>query len=98
MSAFNRRNFLKTSGLTLLPGILPALPALAGETNKYPSPAGEMIVKFYGDGESFDGPAYWEELQQANNKQPIKVDRYGSGGAVEELQKRFEIITGKEKA
>jgi threonine aldolase len=98
MSAFNRRNFLKTSGLTLLPGILPALPALAGETNKYPSPAGEMIVKFYGDGESFDGPAYWEQLQQANNKQPIKVDRYGSGGAVEELQKRFETITGKEKA
>lgn len=98
MTAFNRRNFLKASGLTLLPGILPALPALAGETNKYPSPAGELVVKFYGDGESFDGLAYWEQLHQANNKQPIKVDRYGSGGAVEELQKRFETITGKEKA
>jgi len=98
MPSFNRRSFLKASGLTLLPGILPALPVLADETNKYPSPAGELIVKFYGDGETFDGPAYWEQLQQANNIQPIKVDRYGSGGAVDELQKRFEIITGKEKA
>ena len=26
------------------------------------------------------------------------MDRYGSGGAVDELQKRFETITGKEKA
>ena len=34
----------------------------------------------------------------ANNKQPIKVDRYGSGGAVEELEKKFQAITGKEKA
>jgi threonine aldolase len=98
MSSFNRRNFLKASGLTLLPGLLPALPALAGDANQYPSPAGEPIVKFYGDGESFDGPAYWEQLQQAHNKQPLKVDRYGSGGAVEELQKKFETITGKEKA
>jgi len=98
MPSFNRRSFLKASGLTLLPGILPALPVLADETNKYPAPPNEPIVKFYGDGESFDGPAYWEQLQLAHNKQPIKVDRYGSGGAVEELQKRFETITGKEKA
>ncbi|MGZ8541178.1 MAG: threonine aldolase family protein [Chitinophagaceae bacterium] len=98
MSSFNRRIFLKASGLTLLPGILPTLPVLAGDTNKYPSPAGEPVIKFYGDGESFDGPAYWEQLQQAHNKQPVKVDRYGVGGAVEELQKRFEAITGKEKA
>lgn len=98
MPSFNRRSFLKVSGLTLLPGILPALPALAGETGKYPAPPHEPVVKFYGDGESFDGPAYWEQLQQAHNKNPIKPDRYGSGGAVEELQKKFEAITGKEKA
>ncbi len=98
MPAFNRRSFIKASGLTLLPGILPAIPALAREVNEQPSSAGELIVKFYGDGESFDGPAYWEQLQQAHNKQPVKVDRYGSGGAVEELQKKFEMITGKDKA
>ena len=61
MPPFNRRSFLKASGLTILPGILPALPALAVESNKYPSPAGELVVKFYGDGEVFDGPAYWEQ-------------------------------------
>lgn len=98
MTAFNRRNFLKASGFTLLPAILPAIPAIATGTKRHPSPPGELMIKFYGDGESFDGPAYWEQLDQMNSKQPVKVDRYGSGGAVEELQKKFATITGKEKA
>jgi threonine aldolase len=94
----NRRSFLKASGLTLLPGVLPALPVLANGTNKQPVPANEPIVKLFGDGEFYDGLSYLEQLQLANSKQPIKVDRYGSGGAVEELEKKFEAITGKEKA
>ena len=94
----NRRLFLKTSGLTLVPGILPALPALAKHTNYRLAPDKEPIVKFVGDGELFDGAAYWEQLQLANSRQPIKVDRYGSGGAVAELEKKFEAITSKEKA
>jgi threonine aldolase len=98
MSSFNRRNFLKTSGLTLLPGLLPAVPSLANNASMDPLPENEPQVNFGGDGEIFDGPAYWEQLQMANNKQPIKIDRYGSGGAVTELEKQFEIITGKEKA
>jgi threonine aldolase len=98
MAAFNRRIFLKASGLTLLPGILPAVPAFAGINRENPSPAGEQIIKFYGDGESFDGAAYWEQLQAANAKQPVKPDRYGSGGAVDELQMKFQNITGKQKA
>jgi threonine aldolase len=52
----------------------------------------------FGDGEFYDGVPYLEQLQAANSKQQIKVDRYGSGGAVEELEKKFEAITGKEKA
>jgi threonine aldolase len=98
MTTVNRRLFLKASGLTILPGILPVLPVLAGEINEHPVPAGEPVVKFYGDGESFDGPAYWEQLQLANSIQPIKVDRYGSGGAVQDLQNKMATITGKEKA
>jgi threonine aldolase len=98
MSSFNRRNFIKASGLTLIPGILPTLPALAAQGNRQTSPPDEPVVKFFYDGEFFDGVAYWEQLQQANNKHPVKVDRYGSGGAVEELEKKFAIITGKEKA
>jgi len=94
----NRRNFLKASGLTLLPGVLPALPALANDANRQSPPVNEPIVKFVGDGEFFDGAAYWEQLQMANSKSRIRVDRYGSGGAVTELEKKFEAITGKEKA
>jgi len=94
----NRRNFLKTSGLTLLPGVLPALPAFANDANKRSAQANEPIVKLFGDGEFYDGLPYLEQLQLANSKQSLKVDRYGSGGAVEELEKKFEAITGKEKA
>ncbi|HEX6847120.1 MAG TPA: aminotransferase class I/II-fold pyridoxal phosphate-dependent enzyme, partial [Chitinophagaceae bacterium] len=94
----NRRYFLKTSGLTLLPGVLPAFPALANDANRFSAPAKEPIVKFAGDGEQFDGAAYWEQLQIADAKSQIRIDRYGSGGAVAELEKKFEAITGKEKA
>jgi threonine aldolase len=98
MNYFNRRNFLKASGLTLLPAALPTLPSFANGSNKQFVPANEPIVKFFGDGEMYDGLPYLEQLQLANEKQPIKVDRYGSGGAVEELEKKFQLITGKEKA
>ena len=94
----NRRRFLKASGLTLLPAILPAVPSLANDSANRLAPANEPVVKFFGDGEFYDGLPYLEQLQIANGKQPLKVDRYGSGGAVEELQKKFEVITGKEKA
>ena len=46
----------------------------------------------------YEGLPYLETLQLANAKQPLKVDRYGGGGAVEELEKKFQAITGKEKA
>jgi threonine aldolase len=96
--SINRRKFLRASGLTLLPGILPPFPAPANEPIDPLTPGNEPIVKFVGDGELFDGAAYWEQLQIANTKAGIKVDRYGSGGAVAELEKKFETITGKEKA
>jgi len=94
----NRRNFLKATGLSLLPAVLPATPILANNGKKKPIAANEPVVKLFGDGEFYDGLPYLEQLQAANSKQQIKVDRYGSGGAVEELEKKFEAITGKEKA
>ena len=86
----NRRSFLKASGLSLLPAILPAAPILANDISEKTIAANEPIVKLFGDGEFYDGLAYLEQLQAANSKQKIKVDRYGSGGAVEELEKKFE--------
>lgn len=94
----NRRNFLKASGLTLLPAVLPAVPSIANDSDNRLPPANEPIVKFFGDGEFYDGLPYLDQLQLANTKKPLKVDRYGSGGAVEDLEKKFEVITGKEKA
>ena len=94
----NSRNFLKASGLSLLPAVFPAAPILANNVNKKTFAANEPVVKLFGDGEFYDGLPYLEQLQAANSKQQIKVDRYGLGGAVEELEKKFEAITGKEKA
>lgn len=94
----NRRSFLKASGLTLLPAVLPAMPSLANLSNNRLSPPNEPIVKFFGDGEFYDGLPYLDQLQMANKMQPLTVDRYGSGGAVQELEKKFEVITGKGKA
>ncbi len=98
MKSLNRRNFLKASGLTVLPVALPSVSIFANNSDKSAAPANEPIVKFFGDGEFYDGLPYLEQLQAANNKQQLKVDRYGSGGAVEELEKKFQAITGKEKA
>ena len=94
----NRRSFLKNSGLGLLPGLLPALPAFASGNNQPAPPVGEKWVKFFFDGEWFDELGYLEELQIANKKLPIKADSYGSGGTVEALEKKMQDITGKEKA
>jgi threonine aldolase len=98
MKSLNRRHFLKASGITLLPAALPSIPLLANNHFINPSPANEPLVKFFGDGEMYDGLPYLETLQLANAKQPLKVDRYGGGGAVEELEKKFQVITGKERA
>ena len=98
MKPVDRRVFLKASGLSILPAGFPSIPAIASIVAERPTPATEPVVKFFGDGEFYDGVAYLEQLQLADGKQQIKVDRYGSGGAVEELEKKFEAITGKEKA
>jgi len=98
MSNYNRRNFFKVTGLAAAPALLPGQSLFAKNIDQLPSPPAEPVVRFYGDGDLFDGAAYWEQLQLAHAKQPIKVDRYGNGGAIEELQNKFAAITGKEKA
>lgn len=98
MSSINRRNFLRSSSLAVLPTLLPLAPALAaGPTQKPQAPAGPP-VKFFGDGEMFAPGDYLQMLQQVHAANAIVPDRYGSGGAVEALEKKFAEITGKEKA
>ena len=98
MSSINRRNFLKSSSIAVLPSLLPIAPALATSlTKERPVPTGPA-VKFFGDGEMFSPGDYLQQLQQIHSANAIVPDRYSSGGAVEALEKQFASITGKEKA
>jgi threonine aldolase len=92
----NRRNFLRTGSLTALPVLAPAIPALAG--TKTPLPAEEKIVNFIGDGLMLTPDAYIGKLSEIMAGKKISRDFYGEGGVVEELEKKFVHITGKEKA
>lgn len=94
----NRRLFLKSSSLSMFPLIVPALQAVAKETQLINSPQAEPFVKFFFDGETFDPPAYINQLQQINTTRPIEQDAYGMGGPLTALEKKFQEITGKEKA
>jgi threonine aldolase len=98
MSSTNRRNFLKLSGLSILPVMLPSASLLAAEKTNTASFANEPRVDFFGDGKMFDPADYINTLQQANAVTAIEKDRYGTGGSVAALEKQFELITGKEKA
>ncbi|MBA3683012.1 MAG: aminotransferase class I/II-fold pyridoxal phosphate-dependent enzyme [Bacteroidetes bacterium] len=96
MDSINRRSFLKTSGIVMLPALIPFNSVLANE-NFTGDPATPM-VNFYSDGVSFKALEYINELQKINISHPIKRDQYASGGVVEELEKKFAELTGKEKA
>jgi threonine aldolase len=99
MAAFNRRNFIRTSGISILPALIPFAPALAVEPKKNKSTAtGSPIIKFYGDGEMFEPGDYLDELQKAHAATNIIRDRYGAGGVVEALEKKFSALTGKERS
>ncbi|RYZ22836.1 MAG: aminotransferase class I/II-fold pyridoxal phosphate-dependent enzyme [Chitinophagaceae bacterium] len=102
MAPFNRRSFLKNSGLSLLPAFLPLAPALAGSGSAGNPVATEpptgRPVRFSGDGEMFGPADYLAELSATNTAAAIQRDTYGRGGAVEALEKKFAAITGKEKA
>ena len=98
MPSINRRFFLKGTGLAITPALLPSMNSWVKKLNLQPHIADEPVVKFFSDGDFFDGYRYIEQLEEANKKNLLKTDRYGSGGSVTELEKRFAAITGKEKA
>ncbi|MBN8674667.1 MAG: aminotransferase class I/II-fold pyridoxal phosphate-dependent enzyme [Chitinophagales bacterium] len=95
MSALNRRNFLKASGIAVLPAFVPAIASATGKNEQF---AQEPVIKFFYDGEDFTPSMYIDELQKINSKEAIKRDFYLQGGAVAAMEKKFEEITGKEKA
>lgn len=96
MDPINRRSFLKTSGIVMLPAIIPFHSVLAND-NFIVDPT-LPLVSFFSDGAVYNASNYLKELQKINESHPIKRDQYGYGGVVEELEKKFAELTGKEKA
>lgn len=92
----NRRIFLKSSAIAAMPAFLPITSSFANESHN--RVADNSIIKFFGDGEMFEPGEYINELQKAHAANAIVRDRYGQGGVVEALEKKFVEITGKEKA
>jgi threonine aldolase len=97
MESFNRRNFLKLSGLSSLPVILPSLPVQANEKSS-PVLSDADSVYFINEGPFYKPSELISLLQQINSKKEIGRDAYGQGGALEELTKKMAAITGKEAA
>jgi threonine aldolase len=93
--AFNRRQFIK-SGSAVLPALLPFSGGMAAGPSS--TPENDEVVNFFLDGKMFDPSEYLVELQKANANAAIVKDRYGVGGAVEQLERKFAEITGKERA
>jgi threonine aldolase len=98
MAPINRRLFLKSSSLSMFPLFVPPVHTIAKETQIFNMPPAEPFVKFFFDGETFAPPAYINQLQQINTAKPIEQDSYGIGGPITALEKKFEEITGKQRA
>ena len=93
MPSFNRRYFLKTSSVGLLPAVVPLTSVFASDANQVKwSPPNAPIIKLYGDGEMFNPSDYLNELHKANAAVEIEQDWYGVGGAIEQLEKKFSKI------
>ncbi len=97
MSNLSRRNFLSLSALSL-----PVVAAGKGFTfNPKHSRSGRETkygINFLYDGYFYSADEYVSVLDEINRENKIIYDLYGSGGVVEELEKKMAVLTGKEKA
>ncbi|MEJ7626971.1 MAG: aminotransferase class I/II-fold pyridoxal phosphate-dependent enzyme [Ferruginibacter sp.] len=104
MKDFNRRNFIRLSGLSALPLIYSGLPEvvsaqLPAQTSTLNGSFSENErVWFINDGPMYKPTEYIRKLSEIDSKNKITRDSYGQGGTVEEMEKLFISITGKEAA
>ena len=98
MKDFNRRNFIKMSGLSVLPVLATAVPLLAVAEKTDPFPDEADRVYFINDGPLYKPTEYIAKLQEINKGNAIERDFYGDGGHVDKLLKKFISITGKQAA
>ncbi len=90
----NRRELLQALALSgaLTPGLTAASPRPAP-----PPEPDERTVLFVGDGVPRSPEQWATRLAQALRKRPEVSDNYLKGGAVEELEKRFATLLGKDE-
>lgn len=98
MKKLDRRNFLRASGLSAIPALLPTISVFAKEKNELSPAADVPSIRFFGDGIMYTEVEFINVLQKINEQRALKRDFYGRGGAVTDLEKKFQEITGKEKA
>lgn len=98
MLSINRRNFLRSSGSLAIPAVLPLSGLLTSDQKTESDLPAKPIIKFFGDGEMYEPSDYIRVLAEADKTAAIAKDRYGVGGVMEALEKKFVALTGKEKA
>jgi threonine aldolase len=92
----DRRDFLKKVGLSTLPFFIPATSfAILSPNRNSKSP---IKINFQYDGMQYSPEEYLKKLLQINKQYKIEPDIYGFGGVTAALEKKFEEISGKEKA
>jgi len=77
MKELKRRNFLKLSGLSLVPALLPGLTASATAFPVKNDTAANTVVSFTDDGVHYAPDEYIAKLQEISQKDAIKADVYG---------------------
>lgn len=92
---YNRRDFLRISGLSAAP-VVTGINGFSSDLQTE-APKKESLY-FMGDGPMYSPDEFLEKLQQINKDNPIVKDFYGKGGSVEQLLKKFCEITDKESA
>ena len=89
-----RRNFLKLSSTAAL---LPAVSLIgSAQVKKIPEP--KVPVTLTGDGIELSPAAYTQLLLQLTSNDKLAADNYSRGGCVEDLEKKFAALLGKEAA
>ncbi|ASZ12814.1 hypothetical protein KTO58_10335 [Chitinophaga pendula] len=98
MEKIRRREFLRSSGLSLLPVIIPA-PLTAAIANSQDNiPPDLPMVNFVSDTLLVNPGEQLAQLQKIQQTKAIEADFYGRSGVVAALEKRCADIMGKESA
>ena len=97
MNLINRRSFLVSSGL-LAGGVASGFNFPASKETDKKLKTLQSTVKFIRDGIDMSPLEYAGELYQLSKEDKIKIDYYSNGGSVEELEKKFASLLGKESA